>query len=59
MNETAYDRFLHIDTCGINNGIYQSSHYNRYEPTPYSALEELLKHYSSMKMIRLWILDAV
>lgn len=45
MNEAAYDRFLHIDTCGINNGIYQSSHYNRYEPTPYSALEELLKHY--------------
>lgn len=45
MNETEYDRFLHIETCGSNNGIYQSIHYNRYEPTPYSALEELLKNY--------------
>lgn len=46
MNDAEFDRFLHIETCGIKNGIYQSPHYNRYEPTPYSALEELLKHYT-------------
>ncbi|MED3661224.1 class I SAM-dependent methyltransferase [Ureibacillus sp. FSL K6-8385] len=45
MNEIAYDRHLHIQTCGIKEGIHHSSHYNRYEPTPYAALEELLKYY--------------
>lgn len=45
MNDTEYDRLFNIQTCGTNNGIYQSFHYNRYEPTPYLALEELLKHY--------------
>lgn len=45
MNETEYDRLLNIQTCGNHNGIYQSIHYNRYEPTPYAALETLLNNY--------------
>lgn len=49
MNDTEYDRLLNIQTCGIHNGIYQSIHYNRYEPTPYSALEELLNNYEITK----------
>lgn len=45
MNEHDYERLLNIHTNETNNGIFQSTHYHRYEPTPYFALEELLAHY--------------
>jgi len=45
MKEQDYDRLLKINTCDEQLGFPQSFHYNRYEPTPYSGLEELFKHY--------------
>lgn len=45
MNEHDYERMLNIRTNDMNNGVFQSTHYNRYEPTPYFALEELLTQY--------------
>jgi SAM-dependent methyltransferase len=38
------DKFLNIRTEKIQKGPYESPHYNRYEPTPYSALESLFEH---------------
>ena len=47
--EQAYDRLLHIKTIGMQEGLIQSVHYNRYEATPYSALEELFNEYELKK----------
>ncbi|SOC05906.1 methyltransferase family protein [Ureibacillus xyleni] len=46
MKESYYDKILNINTretiAEVNNSVY----YHPYEPTPYSALEELFKHYT-------------
>jgi len=45
MKEYYYDKLLNIKTRGDQQGFNKSMHYHRYEPTPYSALEELFRHY--------------
>ena len=45
MNEIDYERLLHIKTIGTLEVINQSVHYNRYEATPYKALDELFTDY--------------
>lgn len=45
MKEYYYDKLLGIKTGGDQNGFNKSFHYHRYEPTPYSALEELFNNY--------------
>ncbi|QGM31987.1 methyltransferase [Bacillus sp. N3536] len=45
MNESDYERLLRIQTAGMREWQYQSSHYNRYEATPYSALQKLFELY--------------
>jgi len=45
MNEKDYDRMLRIKTVGTLQGLNQSVHYNRYEATPYDALDSLFKDY--------------
>lgn len=53
MNDTDYDRLLHIKTVGTLEVINQSFHYNRYEATPYKALDELFTEYELIKTDRL------
>jgi SAM-dependent methyltransferase len=45
MKEYYYDKLMGIKTGGDQNGFNKSFHYHRYEPTPYSALEELFNNY--------------
>ncbi|MBK5446005.1 MULTISPECIES: methyltransferase [Peribacillus] len=45
MKETYYDELLNIKTVGEQKEFNKSLHYHRYEPTPYSALEQLFKKY--------------
>lgn len=45
MKEKDYDRLLRIKTVGTREWLTQSSHYNRYEATPYLALDELFRDY--------------
>ena len=45
MNEKEYDNLLRIKTGGTLELLSQSAHYNRYEATPYEALDELFKTY--------------
>jgi SAM-dependent methyltransferase len=45
MKEYYYDKLLNIKTRGDQQGFNKSLHYHRYEPTPYSALEELFRDY--------------
>lgn len=45
MNEQDHDRLLRIRTEGIREWQHQSAHYNRYEATPYMALEALFDAY--------------
>lgn len=45
MNETDIDRLLHIKTVGTLEVLNQSVHYNRYEATPYQALDEFFLEY--------------
>lgn len=45
MKEYYYEKLLNIKTSGDQQGFHKSLHYHRYEPTPYSALEELFQHY--------------
>jgi len=45
MKEYYYDKLMGIKTGGDQEGFNQSFHYHRYEPTPYSALEELFNNY--------------
>ena len=45
MKEQDYDRLLRIKTEGIREWHHQSAHYNRYEATPYMALEALFDEY--------------
>lgn len=46
MNEHYYEELLSINTRGNKSEINHSIHYHPYEPTPYSALEELFRHYA-------------
>jgi len=45
VKEQYFEELLNIDTRGNKAEINHSIHYHPYEPTPYSALEELFKHY--------------
>ncbi|RUL49874.1 methyltransferase [Lysinibacillus antri] len=45
MNEHYYDELFAINTMGHKSEVNNSVYYHPYEPTPYSALEELCKHY--------------
>jgi len=45
MKEKFYEKLLNIKTVGTEEGSNKSWHYNRYEPTPYSALEKLFANY--------------
>ena len=45
MKEQDHDRLLRIKTEGIREWQHQSAHYNRYEATPYMALEVLFDEY--------------
>jgi SAM-dependent methyltransferase len=45
MKEQYYDELLRINTGEDQMGFYNSFHYHRYEPTPYTALEELFTQY--------------
>lgn len=49
MNDQDYDRLLRIKTVGTREWQNQSSHYNRYEATPYLALDELFRDYELEK----------
>ncbi|WP_203248326.1 class I SAM-dependent methyltransferase [Sporosarcina beigongshangi] len=46
MDDKDYDRLLRIKTSGTREWQNQSSHYNRYEATPYVALDELFRDYT-------------
>jgi SAM-dependent methyltransferase len=45
MKESNYDELLNIETEGNQRGYNKSFHYHRYEPTPYTALENLFAEY--------------
>ncbi len=49
MDEKDYDRLLRIKTAGTLEGLSRSVHYNRYEATPYEALDELFAEYDLKK----------
>lgn len=49
MNEKAIDRQLQIKTTGVREWLTESVHHNRYEATPYNALEELFAEYTFQK----------
>lgn len=46
MDEQSYEKLLNIKTSGEQKIFNESMHYNRYEPTSYSALEILSKNYT-------------
>lgn len=45
MEEQYYEKLLNIKTSGEQKIFYQSLHYNRYEPTAYSALKTFSDQY--------------
>src|SRR5699024_1438924 len=45
MGERKYDQMLQIKTIGLREWRKQTDDYNRYEATPYIALEKLFKQY--------------
>lgn len=45
MNEHQYELLLNIRTRGVQQGFPKLVHYHRYEPTPYTGLEQLLNKY--------------
>ncbi|HHU49462.1 MAG: class I SAM-dependent methyltransferase [Caldicoprobacterales bacterium] len=45
MTEEEYDKLLGIETGGFGEWIYQTVHYNRYEATPYEALDKFFEEY--------------
>lgn len=52
MSEKEIDRLLRIKTAGTLEVLNQSVHYNRYEATPYMALDEFFKNYELKKTDR-------
>ena len=53
VKELYYEEKLNIQTIGKKNEVNDSTYYHPYEPTPYSALEELCKHYKVTERDRL------
>lgn len=49
MAERKFDRSLQIRTVGLREWGQNKSAYNRYEATPYGALEQLFEHYKVEK----------
>lgn len=49
MAERKYDRKLHIKTVGLREWGNDVTAYNRYEATPYLALDKLFEHYKFNK----------
>ncbi|MEK4630404.1 MAG: class I SAM-dependent methyltransferase [Solibacillus sp.] len=45
MNEQQYEKHLNINTSGFQYGFPKLVQYHRYEPTPYSGLDQLFEHY--------------
>lgn len=45
LAERKFDQMLHIRTTGLREWRTQTDDYNRYEATPYAALEKLIQHY--------------
>ena len=45
MSERKFDRILNIKTDGLRESREQTEKYNRYEATPYAALEKLIDSY--------------
>ena len=43
MSEILYDKLLNIKTIGIREWAEEEMDYNRYEATPYYALEKLFQ----------------
>lgn len=46
MNEQHFEKLLNIETAGFQYGYPKSVEYHRYEPTPYSALQQLFEYYT-------------
>lgn len=53
MEEQRRDKKLAIQTSEIQQGFPESIHHNRYEPTPYSLLDQLFDRYSLSSSDRL------
>lgn len=53
MYDKECDRLLRINTVGVREWLHQSSHYNRYEATPYKALDDFFEVYELKKTDRL------
>lgn len=53
MNENHYEKLLNINTGEDMRKLHPITHYHPYEPTPYSALEELFQHYVVKKEDRI------
>lgn len=49
MNDKEYDFSLKIKTTGVREWLTNSTHHNRYEATPYAALDELFSEYKLEK----------
>lgn len=49
MNEKKIDQQLQIKTTGVREWLTESVHHNRYEATPYDALEQFSTEYSFEK----------
>lgn len=45
MKESLLDKKLNIKTSGDQKGFLKSVHHNRYEPTPYEAMDSLFNEY--------------
>lgn len=52
MIDRKYDRKLNIKTVGIRKPSHRATHHNRYEATPYKALEKLFQAYKLNKTDR-------
>lgn len=55
MNEQQYDHMLNIETTGYQYGFPKLAKYHRYEPTPYSGLEQLFESYELPLKHIFWI----
>ena len=49
MNEQQYDKYLNINTAGIQYGFPKLIEYHRYEPTPYEGLDQLFEQFELPK----------
>lgn len=49
LAERKFDQMLHVRTTGLREWRNQTDQYNRYEATPYAALEKLVQHYKFKK----------